>query len=368
MELYFLLSIFVFTILILSITDCGNNSELRKRQKVLFKKSVYRFLFISFIFLLWFLTAFRDSSIGNDTVTYLGYFDWIDSHGVNGNLSIELGFQYIYVFLSKLTTNPYSIVVFCATVCYLICGWYIYKYSENILFSLVMLFCLFFSSFTNIIRQALAMVIVLIAYEMIKKGKKISAVMLILLASLFHISALITFLWFAHEYICQKPKIVISCTVVLMLMSISGNLDILLSWLLKEYQGYFSSEYAGNGWLGVSIEMVRALVFCAIIYIAHKKTIKETESSMAYSNAILMVLFICLGFTVNIFSRICAYFMLPMVVEIPNAFNTGKVKNRNLWMMLIGGVLLACFIIILIFRPEWNALYPYKFWITKHGL
>ena len=359
MQLYIFLTVFLFMVLILSTTDCGNNMGLRAKQKILFSKSIYNLFFVLLISFFWFLTAFRGSNIGNDTSTYLWYSQLIQNHGINPELAIEVGFQYFCLFLSKITPDSYFLLVASATICYVICGIYIYKHSENILFSVVFLFCIAFSPFTNILRQAIAMVIVLIAYEMIKNKRNVIAILLILFASVFHTSAIVAFLWFAHKFIPKKPIIIIVAALTVATLSASGVLNTILSTILKEYENYFSSEQAGTGWLGIFYDCLRAFVFYLFTYIAYKKSIKE--HSLVVSNSVLLLMTVCLGFSVNLFGRASSYFLLISAVDIPNAFNSGNIKNRKLWMMIMGTVMLAYFIVTLIIRPEWNNLYPYEF-------
>ena len=358
MQLYIILTVVLFVALALSTTDCGNNVGLRAKQKILFSQSIYKWIFFLLILLFWFLTAFRGSSIGNDTVQYLNYYKQIAKYGINKNWSIELGYQYFCLLLSKLNSDPYFILIVSATICYGICGIYIYKKSDNILYSTILLFCVAFSPFTNILRQSIAMVIVLIAYEMIRKKRCFVAIILILLATLFHISAVLVFLWFAHKFIPKKPVVIIVALGVAIL-SASGVLNTLLTTVIKEYQSYFEAEQAGTGWLGILYYCLRAFVFYIFIYTAYKGSVKE--HSLEISNSVLLLITVCLGFSVNLFSRASSYFLLISVVDVSNIFNSGKIKNRNLWMIIMGGIMLAYFIVTLIIRPEWNNLYPYQF-------
>lgn len=360
MLLYIGLTLSLFVVLIISTADYNNGLELQKRESTN-RISVYEFIFFSCLFVLWLLTAFRASDIGNDTTVYLDYYKSIADYGVNSTFAIELGYQYFCLILSRISINPYFLLIVCATVCYLICGWHIYKHSGNILFSLVLLFCIFFSPFTNILRQAISMVIVLIAYEMMKSRRMVLSIALILLAASFHTSALICFLWFFHKIIPKKPSVVVAIALCIAILSVSGVLNNLLATIIVEYKNYFASQWAGTGWLAVTYYALRAFVFYIFTYAANKEFIAEREGSLAVSNTVLSMLITCLGFSVNLFARASDYFVMISVVDLSNAFNSGKIKNRSFWMLAMGGVLLAYFIVSLVFRPEWNNLYPYRF-------
>ncbi len=360
MALYICITLFLLLSLFISLSSCSVGYNLQAKRRFYFSKQIINFLFFALIFLFWFLTAFRGDSIGNDTRPYIGYYKVIANGGINPNFDIELGYQYFCLFLSKISPDPLFLLIVCATICYSICGIYIYKHSDNILFSVILLFCVAFSFFASGIRQAIAMCIVLIAYSKIRDGKKILPIILILLASLFHISALMAFLWFAHKFIPKNPKIIIPFGLIIALLAASGSINSFLANILEEYQSYFESVNAGTGWLGIFYYALRALVFYIFAYIAYKKD--NDTYSLTTANTVLLLFTVCLGFAVNLFNRASLYFLLPTVVDLPNLFNSGKIKSRDIWMLGAGVVMLAYFVVTLIVRPEWNNLYPYEFY------
>lgn len=359
MLLYSCITAVLFVALAFSVTDCRNNQALLKKRAFYFSKPIYTLFFICLILLFWFLTAFRDSTIGNDTQTYLNYYRDIRKTGVNPNYQIELGYQYFCLLLTKIHSSPFFLLIVCATICYTVCGIYIYKKSDNILFSTLLLFCLVFPFFASGIRQAIAMVIVLAAYYLIKDGKKILPICLILFASVFHISALLALLWFAHKYIPKSPWIIVTAAIVFSILAALGILNTILINILEEYAGYFESEHAGSGWVGITYYCLRALVFYIFAYIAYRK--QKNEYSLATTNVIFLLATSCLGFSNNLFTRASLYFVLVTAIDLPNMFNSGKIKHRDVWMTVTGVVMLAYFLVTLIIRPEWNELYPYAF-------
>ncbi len=360
MVLYLCIASVLFISLFVSITDCRSNDELMAQRNGCLNKSTYNFLFICLIFTFWFLTAFRGSRIGNDTIHYLHYYEQIAKSGVDTALHIELGYQYLCLFLSKFNPDPSFILIVSSTICYGVCGIYIYKRSNNILYSAILLFCVAFSFFASGIRQAIAMAIVVVAYSKIKDGKKVFPIILIILASFIHTSALIAFLWFAHKFISKKPMIVIPTAIVVSILAAIGSLNSVLMNILEKYQTYFETESAGAGWLGIAYYALRAMVIYLFIYKFSEES--ENTHSLATCNAILLLITVCLGFSLSLFSRASLYFLLLAVVDVPNCFNSGKVKDRDLWMILAGTVMISYFILTLIVRPEWNNLYPYEFY------
>jgi hypothetical protein len=256
--------------------------------------------------------------------------------------------------------DPQFLLIVVATICYACTGICILKKSDNILYSVLLLFCLVFSFFASGIRQSISMSIVLVAYLLMKERKVVIPIILIVIASQFHISALMVFLWFAHRLVPKKPFVVVSVALAIAILSATGLLNNVLITLISEYEGYFESENAGTGWLGIAYYALRALVFYAFFYSVYRSN--QKENSLVLSNSVLLLFTVCLGFSVNLFNRASLYFVLPTVIDMPNVFNSGKMKHRNFWMVGMGVVMVAYFIVTLILRPEWNNLYPYEFY------
>ena len=344
--------------MLMAITDRRQDDALDP-QKVVVSPMLTNALGGMFLFLFWFLTAFRGSTIGNDTATYLGYYQNIAITGVDPSRQIEGGYQYFCLFLSKISINPQFLLIFVATFCYGICATQIYRHSKNRLYSVMLLFCIVFSFFASGIRQAMAMCIVWVAYNRIQKGKFFGAAALIVLASCLHLSALVGLVWFFHKVIPKNPVLVLVTAMGVAAFSASGLLNTVLTALLREYASYFESENAGTGWLGISYYVLRATVFFLIVYYAYRKN--KSEGSLPLANTVFLLLTVCLGFSVNLFERASLYFLLPTVVDLTKAFSTGEFKNRKMLMTVLGTVMLAFFIVTRILRPEWNNLYPYVF-------
>lgn len=366
MILYMVLTLILAVALFVSTTGKATQvayaNLIQKPDKAVlrFKRNSTVFV-VLFLLVLWVLTAFRAPEIGNDTATYISFYNTIGATGIHGELDLEIGYKVYCFMLNRLGFGPQGFLIITATICWLGVGIYILKYSKNILFSLLLAFCFCFSHFTNILRQDLAMVIILYVYVLFKQKKYIRSLLLLALAGLFHTSAFCFILIYFYKFFPKKPLTVIILSIIIIIASLTGLIAKILAAVLPEYSNYLNGQYRGTGFLAVGVSLVRNSVFYIILYFA-AKTLRTREAKIIYGNGLLAVLFICFGFTVNLFSRITFYFLFPMITDIPNSLYCGKFKNRNFWMIIIGLVLLAYFIVSMVIRPEWNNLYPYKFW------
>lgn len=325
----------------------------RSNKRIISAMTTLTFLFF------WFLTAFRSAQIGNDTNTYLYYFD-LFSQGVDVSTRFEIGYQYLNFIIGKITTDHHSFIIIIASLMYFGVVWYIYRFSKNIPLSLCLFYCYFFSIFMSIFRQGIAMIIVMYGYHYLKQEKKHLAFVLFLLAITFHSTAIVCFLLFFSTNLCFKKRFVLGGVIVCSLLGGGNVIFSIVERLFPMYIHYFSSRYASSGWLAVTYSVITYLIWYFLIV----KSLNENEKKdrLVALNFALMVLFSALGYTVNLSTRISQYFLLISLIEIPNILYRGHIKHYRLCLFILCTILLINFIVVLIYRPEWNYLYPYEFW------
>ena len=219
-----------------------------------FNKKLYLWIAFSLLF---FLSAFRSIEIGNDTSYYVNMYKYYGNSSNFVSISYLFSFENIinsriepgYVLLN-MVLNIFSkeyILLFIVTSLFILGTWkkHIQKNSEIVWLSVLLFFNLRFFYFTlSGLRQAIAMSIILISYEHLKKRNLKLFVMQVLIASLFHLSALV----FLIAYPLTKWKINFKIVGIYFLIASLGYLsfDKILNLLLPifpKYQMYLSSSY-----------------------------------------------------------------------------------------------------------------------------
>lgn len=319
----------------------------------------YKLLLVSLFAGMGILTAFRSVNIGNDTISYYYIFKHIADGGV-GAYAYEPGFMYFTWFISRFFNDPHIYFIVCAAISYALIGNYIFKRSYNIPVSICFFFTLCFGFYMTGLRQSLAMLFVLYAYDRLKQEKKIQAFILIILGSLFHSSALLALVFFACDLFPRRITVILWIMLAVAALSATGAFNRVLAAVTGKYAHFFETEKVGSGWLAISVALVRNAVFFYFTYRTCAKNWERWDARLAYANVFMLLLCICLGYSINIFSRVCDYFLLIACVDVPNVLCYRK--DRRFWNCLICIVLVAYFFVAMIFRPEWNYLYPYEFW------
>lgn len=236
----------------------------------------------------------------------------------------------------------------------------------------------------NTIRINLAIVLVLFAYDYLKKRKLVKFIMLVLLATLFHRTAII-FLsaWFMTKLKYNFKTVSLICFGSLSLYIIFPVLLQRLLSIFPTYNYYMQSSYL-NGQIRLA-SILNMFVGLSVILLGvftgyHKNclTIQSTGKGNSCSNSNnkelindgqLMLIFLIfsvsitfLSFRFNLLSRVGDFYFAFSIIYLPNAIK--KIKEKNFRALITYMVILLFLIyatLILILRPEWNRIYPYQF-------
>lgn len=191
----------------------------------------------------------------------------------------EIGFIFFNRCMSYITGNIIVYLFVYYGVMFGLLMWYIYKYSE-IKWSTVAAFIAFdyFALSLCFMRQSMAMVIGLYAFEMMKKKKWYWAIVLTLLASLFHVSALILLVCLVFSYIDFSKRKVQIIAVGISVASYFGC-DFLLEHILvgpfAKYADYLESQFMdGNH---ILIVFYPVFVFVLVLFFGKKLCKEEPE-------------------------------------------------------------------------------------------
>jgi len=360
MFLYILLGIIIFIYVLFenrNVYSDGDISTSKISIKLNSKIKGNLFFFVIWLFL-FFLTAFRAESIGNDTANYVLFFEELKDGVFDSNL--EIGYSYLCYGIGFITKDPHVFLIILAGIDYYLLGHYILKYCHNKSIVLCLFYAIFFPFFMSVMRQGLAMIIVLYAYNYLKKNKKIIFIFLILVACLFHKSAFVGIFLFFYKFVPKKLFVVICISIVVFLLCISGIITPVIEKIVSPFYNYFNKEQAGTGWLAITYSFIRAVIFTIVSFQTATKVLNFKESKLIKTNAFLLLMSISFGYLVNIFDRISDYFLLIFIFD--TSLYTSRLKKNKLTNTLICLVSLAYFWLSLALKPEWNHIIPYEFW------
>ena len=322
------------------------------------------FLFISFL-LLFVLVATREMTMGNDTQTYLQVFKKCSMMGFDAlNLKYETGYLVFNVLLSYISARPRFFMIIMSLIFNAGVFYFIKDNSKNYLLSVIMYICmLFYYNSMTMMRQFLALVIVLFSYSALKKGKNIRFFLLVILASTIHSSALIALLLFpCYKMSHTKKKITLIFLVSLIAMlSLDKIIPFIADFLGKNdlYTNRIGSESLSN----VLHFLVFLIIYLFSLYEVKRNKANKVEKENFYLNVLFLAAMInMISINMNILSRAALYFNVFAIVIVPTLIND-YIKNKNnvkIVNIALVSILLIYSSAIISWKPEWNSAYNYK--------
>lgn len=362
----------------------ANRNNFRKKQ----------FVFVVFG-IMTLISALRASTIGIDLDLHyaknyelISSVNWSDIPVFATLKQYEVGYCYFTKLLTYISTDVQFYIIFTSVVIYGVHGYFFYKKSEDIILSssLFMFFCLFYM-YMNIVRQAIAVSILLMAYLIFSESKKkvhnyVVFVLLVILASGFHSSAILCLVYLLFDKLkFTKIHMLLGIVVTaLIYVGYSSVYKFVLSILggNDKYSSYLDSEEYGVGYMNLQsiyyvIITLGAFLLGYYILVWKDKTshklfakqeykVKSNESFMLYMS---FIAFACrlLIFKMSIITRFTFYFIPFVLILYPYAISKFKRRsNRIILNLTVYGVCLFYFMWVTVSNAD--TLYgvvPYEF-------
>lgn len=348
-----------FIILLISVMCLAKISGINENTKL-------KIIFI----ILWAISSLRGSGIGNDTITYRNLFMI-----ANRADYIELfkgRYEILYLYLNKFIaffTDDFTVFLMLVNL-FIYCVYYkfIKNNSENKIYS-VLLFILmgFFAQTMNVIRLQLAICITLVSFEIRKKGYRKVSILIALLAIGFQ---RISFVYLLTYILPKKFDKKIAAS----LIGVSGIALILLPKILSiigqivPYYGHYLQGYTykiGFGNIKLASILQLLLQLCIFIFVYSFRIKKENMNNINHEITLEMymilmaIFFSILSLEYNLIDRCSSIFWVHSLTIIPNAMRKLERKNRIMYGFVIAIAFFCYFLVIVIWKRDWNNIYPY---------
>ena len=308
------------------------------------------------------ISGFRGESVGADTENYRRQFMEILSGGEMVE-RIEPGFIYLNKLLVQITSEFQWLVILTAVFLSISIGIFVYKNARDPFLALLFFITLGLFQFSlSGIRQTIAIAITLMSMELIKKRKLVWFLGVIMLAALFHKSAL---LFFPAYFIANRSITIKNLIIYLVAFTaIYFSADFFLLKAAEILELNYGIEETNNGYVFFFIVLViTVLGFWNRLQIVFRK--KQNLILFKRSN----IIFINLNFislllwTIRLISRTAervTFYYMPstylLLEEYVSSIKTSK--NRMIAYVIVTALAVTLFI-YRIFRD--TSLVPYKF-------
>lgn len=291
--------------------------------------------------------------IGTDYfVTYKPYFDYLAGQGslqLMNRESLDIGYKFINLIVIKLGGN-FQVVLFISSILTLFIfrkAILIYRNQINIGVASFVFMLMYYQPSFNIMRQIMAASIVLYAFHYIELQKPIKFVAWVIIATLFHKTAIIIlpFYIFMNLLSNRKWKILFFVFYAITIY-IVFNFDKLtpLAYLIDS-NGYYANYLKRVSSFNISIGfLIRTVPYIVSVVLMWEK-IRGNRTLYLYLNSFLLgsIMRIIVYMTQFDADRVAVYFLMSQVIFIPYLF---KYRKQG-WKNYIGAMLLMGTTIIL---------------------
>ncbi|MDU1006517.1 MAG: EpsG family protein [Clostridium butyricum] len=341
-------------------------------------KNAFMFFLILGLLMPCILAGIRDFSVGNDVLLYGNYWfetavksDSIVSY-IDYAVRSDLGAGYAVLnwIISRITHNLHMYYflfeLFQITILYFVIKEY--KEKLNISFVFLTYYFLFYNESLNILRQIIAVLLVLYSYKYIKNKKVTKFILTIILAFTFHSSSLVGVVLYPLDW-AMKSKLKKMYTGGILIVSLIVMVGyqhvfaLLSNWGLlssERYIKYFSNDLVGG-------RMVRLLFWGIVI----STLIWKRKKSIKYMNeGRTLILYAGLSFIMTLLTfissawiiRIAYYFDIFIIFQLPLLAKVlpFRIKNQNGNYLIITIFLFVYWIFNIVIRNN-GGTYPFIF-------
>ena len=311
---------------------------------------------ILFMAMLIVVTSLR-YEVGSDYLRYLGSYQFaarrfadlstLFSRETLTRYSFEIGYEFVSVLTSRLFSSKYAILWIISIILYIPIIVYCRKHTCNSKIAVGVFFLYgFWGLSLNVLKQAVAMMLVLYVQEALENKKYLRAVILSVIATSFHTTALLVCVILFIIHFGLLKKIVSPTRQHLFLLIAIGivlrfSTGIILRILNRTelYTQYLSYLTAGTEdrisrsfiWIGALIETV---IVCVILYIAINK-LKKIENRDPRLEKIISIVMLGVPFsiigiskTLWLSNRFAKYFFVFLIALMPMLLNTEELQDR----------------------------------------
>lgn len=339
----------LFWMLIVLVSMTINGSKIGRKTSVLFLFSVM------------FITVSIRCNTGSDYYNYYTMYNDVTTYysGIKQIVTsnYQFGFTLLSYLIKKIFDNPFAIFPVVSFISLIIPAWMIKKYSPYPVLSYsILIFGGYLLMSTNIMKQILAMAIVMLAIETYLRKKYLTFTMLTVLASFFHVTSLVIFPIIACiKLIKISNKFVILGGLISLITGFFSSkiLNVIIKIpLFSRYEKYFEEQVI-IGQEDIKLILNAIFITCVLgvivlVIIKFLKRYNTTNIDMFFTKIMIVAFFIA-SFSINFFYLLRISFFLTQFLIIYIPILLSKVANINLRRRYWNIIMVALIIFSLIF-------------------
>lgn len=329
------------------------------KKKLKLKRIRKKFIFFAF-FQMFLIQALRSPDVGTDTMYYITVYENFLSSEYYAFLytHYEPGFAALYQLLTHFGLNSQILLAVISAATMTGFAVFVYKNSEDPHMSILLFACMFFPNSLNICRQYLAASIAINALPLIIDKKYIKAIILVSVASLFHLTAWFMLVPLVLILVKNWNKMRTALLLSTMVFFVFG--DYIVTILLTTFRKtFYLTGFEVNRIFRMTTGLT--ILFAILTWYFAKKTTETEYKSLA--DLLSCVAFVNMDFGTlylkyEFFSRLIELTNLYLLISIPNGIVYTQTKYKQI--IKVG-------MIILLFLLMLNSVYNSKSGVSEYS-
>lgn len=341
-------------ILVSIVVSFGYKKSVKTNDKA---KRTFLFCCGLFMFL---IVSLRHREVGSvDSQNYYNNWEMLSGFSFSSfrtyipESKFETGYLVFVWIFSHIFPEGQSVFVLSAMLFVVALCRFIYINSKDLELSFVMYVCLGLYTFTvQGLRQSMAMSMCLFAIEFAKKRKLLPFLLLVLLATTFHASAVVFLIvYFIYGFTLNIRTGIVALGFTVLMFATSGQIASIGNQLLdREYD----TSVESGGFVAVAVYVIILVV--AIVFAGKNRKDKDYSFFVIFTY-IGMLFYLMRYFEVRIAERISFYFMYGQLIVLPNALSRFD-KHVS---FVIKSIVIILSILLFAYRLIGDGLVEYRF-------
>lgn len=283
----------------------------------------------------------------------------------------DIGYRFLNILMGKISDDPQIIFIITSVLFCTLTLFAIYNLSVDIPFSVYLLFVTrYYFISLNVIRQLVAMAIVLYALKYLFKGEKKKYLILIIIASLIHymVAMSVVFL-FLDKWKLNNDRMIIAFVLMIGLFGLSKFhiIESVVQGILKgtRYSRHFDNNGLYTGEKFAAFTFVFNMLLLLLFYMNGKKNMEHPKYNL-YLNSQLIATALCTLMTsVHLVERVYYIFGFLQIVSIPYMISLFINKENRIFFKLIIVIFFSIYCFWDIFLKFNHQVVPYHSVLSK---
>lgn len=294
----------------------------------------------------------RSPHMGNDISGYLDGLHFYERYNKSYILIAPkvypYGYETLYWLLMKICAffgfSDSAYLTLCAILIYTPVMWFINKYSEDSLMSVMMYIAFFLPSSITVLRQMIALGVLLMAYDRLIQKKYVRFFILIIIAFFIHRASILALIILILYKIGSRRLFWLTIALELIVRAAGRRIVLFVLRFFPSYQYYVGGEYdISTGGLHVNLILMNVLFIIAFIWLTRVEQDEKStsEDDFFFAGSSLAILTQGAGYSFGVLGRINLNFSLSNAILLPKVINRAFTEKSR----IIARILIVAFFI-----------------------